>query len=148
MKKIFITGKFNVLHPGHIRLFRFAKEQASHLSVGVIPDNQCSGKFVPQELRLEGLKNISIIDECFILESTIEEYIQKYKPDFVVKGIEHETTVNPEKEFVESYGGKLLFCSSELIYSSNNEYFQNPHAWVQRSKWILKNNLKLATRLL
>jgi len=26
LKTVFVSGSFNVLHPGHLRLFRFAKE--------------------------------------------------------------------------------------------------------------------------
>jgi cytidyltransferase-like protein len=34
----FISGKFNVLHPGHLRLFRFAREVSDRLLVGVYGD--------------------------------------------------------------------------------------------------------------
>ena len=30
-KKVFITGNFNILHPGHIRLFKFAKSLGQKL---------------------------------------------------------------------------------------------------------------------
>ncbi|SVC50440.1 uncharacterized protein METZ01_LOCUS303294, partial [marine metagenome] len=30
----FVSGKFNVIHPGHIRLFRFAREISDYLVVG------------------------------------------------------------------------------------------------------------------
>jgi len=36
----------------------------------------------------------------------------------VVKGKEHETQYNPEQLVVESYGGKLLFSSGEVLFSS------------------------------
>ena len=38
MKKVFVSGHFNVLHPGHLRLFRFAKECGDILIVGVESD--------------------------------------------------------------------------------------------------------------
>ena len=37
-KKIMVTGNFNVLHPGHIRLLKFAKTFGGKLSVGVFSD--------------------------------------------------------------------------------------------------------------
>ena len=30
---VFVSGHFNVLHPGHLRLLRFAKESGDHLIV-------------------------------------------------------------------------------------------------------------------
>ena len=33
-KKVMVTGNFNVLHPGHIRLLKFAKTFGGKLSVG------------------------------------------------------------------------------------------------------------------
>ena len=36
MKKIvFVSGHFNVLHPGHLRFLKFAKECGDYLIVGV-----------------------------------------------------------------------------------------------------------------
>jgi bifunctional ADP-heptose synthase (sugar kinase/adenylyltransferase) len=34
----FVSGNFNVVHPGHLRLLRFAAEQADILVVGINPD--------------------------------------------------------------------------------------------------------------
>ncbi len=34
----FVSGNFNVVHPGHVRLLSFAKEAGSCLVVGVNPD--------------------------------------------------------------------------------------------------------------
>ena len=35
---VFASGHFNVLHPGHLRLLRFAKEIGGHLVVAVESD--------------------------------------------------------------------------------------------------------------
>ena len=39
-KKIMVTGNFNVLHPGHIRLLKFAKTFGGKLSVGAYFSDQ------------------------------------------------------------------------------------------------------------
>ena len=39
MKKVFVSGHFNILHPGHLRLLRFAKEQGGKLIVGLESDS-------------------------------------------------------------------------------------------------------------
>lgn len=115
--KVFVSGDFNILHPGHLRLLKFAKESGDHLIVGVNCDS-VSNKGVSQEIRLESIKATSYVDEAFILEIPAVEYIKKYRPDIVVKGKEHELKENPEKEILKSYGGKLLFSSGEIGFSS------------------------------
>ena len=37
-KTVFVAGNFNVLHPGHLRLLRFASECGEKLIVGVFSD--------------------------------------------------------------------------------------------------------------
>jgi cytidyltransferase-like protein len=44
---------FNVLHPGHLRLLRFAKECGNRLVVGVLSDRVAAhAAHVPEQLRL------------------------------------------------------------------------------------------------
>jgi len=118
-KTIFISGNFNILHPGHLRLLRFASELGDKLIVGVTSDKQGGDKvLVPEDLRLEGLKANVWVDEAFVMDKHVTETISKIKPDIVVKGKEHEHTENPELEVVKSYGGKLIFSSGEVIFSS------------------------------
>ena len=38
-KICFVSGNFNVLHPGHVRLLKFASELGECLVVGVNPDH-------------------------------------------------------------------------------------------------------------
>ena len=61
MKKVFVSGIFNVFHPGHVRLLRFAKNFGDKLIVGLLSDKMAGvGAFVPAELRMENLKNNSL----------------------------------------------------------------------------------------
>ncbi|MBI3563094.1 MAG: adenylyltransferase/cytidyltransferase family protein [Gammaproteobacteria bacterium] len=114
---VFVWGNFNVVHPGHLRLLNFAAECGDFLVVGVTNDGQ-PGTLVPAKLRLEGIRAISIVDYSFLLQVPPESFIANLKPDIVVKGKEHEQRSNPEQPIVESYGGKLLFSSGEVRFSS------------------------------
>ena len=59
-KKIaFVSGNFNVIHPGHFRLLNFAAECADFLIVGVNDDDQNQAILVPFDLRLESVRGIS-----------------------------------------------------------------------------------------
>ncbi|MGZ0080392.1 PfkB family carbohydrate kinase [Methylomonas sp. YC3] len=116
-KIVFVSGNFNVVHPGHLRLLNFAAECGDVLVVGVARDNTI-GALVPENLRLEGVQAIGVVNFAVLLPCSVEEFISLLKPDMVVKGKEHEEHFNPELAAVESYGGKLLFTAGEARFSS------------------------------
>jgi rfaE bifunctional protein kinase chain/domain len=113
----FVSGNFNIVHPGHLRLLKLAAETADVLVVGVNPDST-AGVSMPAVMRLEGVKALSIVDHAFLLESRVTDVISSLRPDFVVKGKEFEGAYNPEAAVVESYGGKLIFSSGDVQFAS------------------------------
>ncbi len=115
----FVSGNFNVLHPGHLRLLKFAAESGDVLVVGVNPDDT-AGVTVPADMRLEGLQLITIVDHAFILDEPPHAFIAILRPEIVVKGKEYESRVNSEQAVVDAYGGKLLFSSGEVRFASIN----------------------------
>ena len=118
-KTVFVAGVFNVLHPGHLRLFRFARELGERLVVGVHSDSLVGVEpHVPQELRLEVVRANSYVDEVLLIDRSVESAVEQLRPDFVVKGKEHENLPNPELEVLRKYGGKLVFSSGEAVFSS------------------------------
>jgi rfaE bifunctional protein kinase chain/domain len=114
---VFVSGNFNVLHPGHLRLLNFAASCGDFLVIGVTQDSN-PGIFISQELRLEAIKSVGIVNEAFILTEPVEEFLSYFKPHIVVKGKEYEFKFNSEQAVVDSYGGKLLFSSGEVLFSS------------------------------
>ncbi|MGE3302320.1 MAG: PfkB family carbohydrate kinase [Hyphomonadaceae bacterium] len=130
----FVSGNFNIIHPGHLRLLRFATENADVLVVGVTPDGT-RGVTVPEALRAEALKSIAFIDHVVLLREPAESFIAKLQPDIVVKGKEFEDRANPEQRVVDDYGGKLLFGSGEVSFSSINllqrEYFETDYSSIR-----------------
>lgn len=122
MKKnstVLVCGNFNVLHPGHLRLLRFAKEQGENLTVGVYSDRLAGASaYVSEQLRLEGIRSNNLVTDSFIIDETASQAIKRLRPDIVVKGKEHENSDNPEISELNQYGGKLVFSSGETIFSS------------------------------
>lgn len=118
-RTVFVSGNFNVLHPGHLRLLRFARDCGDRLVVGVQSD-RIAGKaaHVPEQLRLEGVQSNSWVDEAFLIDEPVTDFVGRLRPDIVVKGKEHESQFNPELEALERYGGRLLFSSGETAFSS------------------------------
>lgn len=113
----FVSGNFNVVHPGHLRLLKFAVEQADVLVVGVNPD-ETPGVTLAQELRVDNVRSISFVHHVVRLEGSASDFIGRLKPAIVVKGKEFEDRINPEQQAVDTYGGRLIFSSGELRFAS------------------------------
>jgi len=144
MKKVLVIGEFNVLHPGHVRLLRFASECGDHLIVAVQSDKVSPQSIhVNEQLRLESVASNSYVDESFVTNETPEELVRRLRPDILVKGREHENRSNPEELILSEYGGELLFDSGEVSFSSidllekefsfSEKYdFKLPHNYMER----------------
>ena len=118
-RTVFVSGNFNVLHPGHLRLLRYARDCGEKLVVGVHSDRVAGNDaHVPEHLRLEGVQSNSWVDEAFVMDAPVTEVIARLRPNVVVKGKEHESRFNPELAALEMYGGRLLFSSGETMFSS------------------------------
>lgn len=145
---VFVSGNFNIVHPGHLRLLRFAAECGDFLVVGVY-DKDSVGAMLPEELRLEGIRSISLVDFAFILRDTPQEFISALQPAIVVKGKEHESKENPEQQAVDSYGGKLLFSSGDITFSSldllKREFREyNPSTIIKPRDFLQRHSVTLA----
>ena len=118
-RTVFVSGNFNVLHPGHVRLLRFARECGERLIVAVYSDRIAgNGAHVPELLRLEGVQSNSWVDEAFVIDEPVAVVIGRLRPNIVVKGKEYDLRFNPELAVLEQYGGRLLFSSGETVFSS------------------------------
>ena len=114
MKTVFVSGSFNVVHPGHLRLLRFAKECGDRLIVGVLSDRVAgAAAHVPEQLRLEGVQSNSWVGEAFLINEPVVDTVRRLRPSVVVKGKEHEGKRNSEEDALAEYGGQLIFSSGE-----------------------------------
>lgn len=114
--KVLVYGRFNVLHAGHLRLLSFAKSCGSALLVCIIGSESCLNH--PAKASSETIKtlnNLGFIDQVMTHIGTIDDLIDKVRPEIVVKGFEHQFQANPERDIIERNGGRLIFCSGETI---------------------------------
>lgn len=148
-KKIaFVSGNFNAVHPGHIRILQFAADTADFLVVGVNPDT-ASGVNVAMDARLQGIRSISIVNYAAALATPADEFIRLLKPDLVVKGKEYANKFNAEQTAVDSYGGQLLFSSGEMRFSLSNilqrDYSEANFAVIRKShEYPLRHDFEIA----
>lgn len=144
---VFVSGNFNIIHPGHLRLLNFARSCGDALLVGLFVDGSL-GTMVKFEDRKAGLLALEVVDEVISLEpDNLLECISSLKPQTVVKGKEHEGLSNLEQEAVLNYGGHLLFSSGEQSFSSRDLIrleLANPSNFHSRAPttFIGKHNLQ------
>lgn len=128
-KVVFTNGCFDLLHRGHIHLFREAKKWGDTLVVAVNDDSSikkikgASRPIFPLEERLEVLEAIGEIDYLTSFsEETPRKIIAALLPDVLVKGGDWEPDEVVGKEEVEGSGGEVRIIpylegssSSEII---------------------------------
>lgn len=126
-KIVFVSGRFNVLHPGHVRLLKFAKDCGDYLIVAVKSDMLCGDEgVIPQEARLEALKLNKLVDEVQLWNEPIQDLIGRLRPDVVVKGWEFRGRENIEQNALDVYGGELILCSGDPWTTREPGFSQNP----------------------
>lgn len=143
MKISFISGKFNAIHIGHLRLFKFAKENSDKLIIGLLPDKLNQSKFtVGQSLRMEALKSIKLIDEIIMIKKNVNEEIQKILPDLIIKGAEFANLKNTEEAVAKQIGAKILFGSGEAYDMSSHLLKETSTKKLDLNLNPLKNYIK------
>lgn len=116
---VFVSGLFNVLHPGHLRFLDFAKRQGDLLIVGIIRQTNFQKSSLSDEERLKNIKAIVCVDDVFIVDD-LEKTLLKLKPDIIVKGWEFRDQYNIESGIVASFGGKMIFSPNDISTSLSN----------------------------
>jgi D-beta-D-heptose 7-phosphate kinase/D-beta-D-heptose 1-phosphate adenosyltransferase len=133
-KIVFTNGCFDILHKGHIKLFKKAKSLGDVLIVAINSDDSVKEIKGPKrpvtsaENRAFVLSAISYIDFVTIFyESTPARAIVKLNPDIIVKGRDWKKEEIVGKDFVESKGGKIYTiplvkksAKSKIVYSTSN----------------------------
>ena len=122
-------GVFDIVHPGHVRYLQFARQQGDVLIVSLAGDEVSAGgddpAVMPQALRSENLAALMFVDYvCLTSSSSAQPALARIKPDVYVKGREYERSTDrmflAEKATVESYGGRIIFSSGEIVFSSSD----------------------------
>ena len=100
MKRVWVNGTFDVLHPGHIKLLEFAKSQGTYLAVGLdtderITQNKGEGRPIHTlEHRVFAISSIKYVDEVFTFgtDDELRDLMSAYKPDIHVIGSDYVNT--------------------------------------------------------
>ena len=120
-------GCFDIVHPGHIHHLQFARSLGDILVVSVSADPHVNKGFdrplIPEDLRASSLAALECVDVVHVNEhATAVELLETLRPDVYVKGREYEQNHDPrflkERDTVVAHGGRVVFSSGEVVYSS------------------------------
>jgi rfaE bifunctional protein nucleotidyltransferase chain/domain len=105
---VFTNGCFDLLHPGHVKILREAKNKGNILVVGLNSDSsikRLKGEMRPilnEKARVALLSAISYVDYIVIFnEDTPHKLIKSLKPDILVKGEDWKVNKIVGRKFVQ-----------------------------------------------
>ena len=122
MKKVFTNGCFDILHRGHLELFKYAKSLGDILIVGVDSDAKIKldkGKNRPcnkLEDRIKILESLRYVDKVYSFNNTfgLEMLVKETSPDIMVIGSDWRG----KKVIGEQYAKELRFFERIDGYST------------------------------
>jgi D-beta-D-heptose 7-phosphate kinase/D-beta-D-heptose 1-phosphate adenosyltransferase len=131
MSVAFVNGCFDVLHIGHIELFRYAKAQAEKVFVAIDSDARVRSMkgekrpFNNQHDRKMMLETIKFIDKVFIFDTEDEliSLIKTLNPDIMVVGSDWKN----KKVVGSEYAKELQFFQRIDKYSTTKILQSSPH---------------------
>ncbi|NUO08765.1 MAG: D-glycero-beta-D-manno-heptose 1-phosphate adenylyltransferase [Candidatus Brocadia sp.] len=116
-KIVFTNGCFDILHVGHVEYLKFARKQGDLLVVGLNTDRSVKSQkgssrpFVSEAERAKMLAALEDVTYVVLFdELTPLNLIKAVKPDILVKGEDWRNAGAVGGEFVESYGGRVVFA--------------------------------------
>jgi len=114
---VFTNGCFDILHIGHIEYLKFSRQHGDILVIGLNTDRSVREQkgeqrpFVSEDERarlISALEDVSYV--ILFDELTPDKLIKRLKPDVLVKGEDWKEKGVVGREFVESYGGKVILA--------------------------------------
>lgn len=113
----FTNGCFDILHPGHLSVLRFAASACDRLIVGLNADDsvrRLKGPDRPvndQETRAVMLASLEMVDRVVVFEEdTPEALIEAIRPQVMIKGADYKAEDLPGAAFMRETGGEILLA--------------------------------------
>jgi rfaE bifunctional protein nucleotidyltransferase chain/domain len=123
----FANGCFDLLHIGHVRYLQGAAAEADRLIVAVNDDAPvCALKgpgrpILPAADRAElvgGLRGVHYV--VIFDDPTVERLLLLVKPDVHCKGTDYTLDSVPERDVVQSYGGRTAIVGDPKVHATRD----------------------------
>ncbi len=123
---ILANGNFDLLHVGHVRYLRGAKELGGKLVVAINSDESVQtlkgeGRPVmPAEERAEIVAALTDVDAVVIFpELDVRALIREIRPDIQAKGTDYTEDTVPERDTVAEHGGRVAIVGDAKDHSTS-----------------------------
>ena len=124
-KVVLTNGCFDLLHVGHVRYLRAAKELGGKLLVAVNSDASVrtlkgNGRpRVPDHERAEVLAALTDVDAVVVFDAPdVRELIRLIRPDIHAKGTDYTAENVPERDVVIACGGQVAIVGDPKDHST------------------------------
>lgn len=117
MKKIFVSGCYDIIHAGHIQFFTEARALGDHLTVcfasdQVLWNHKERRSSLPQEHKLALLRNLTVVDDAVIGENDthgldFQDHFRRICPDILAVTDDDKYT-DIKKALCEEVGAKYV----------------------------------------
>ncbi len=123
---VLANGNFDLLHVGHVRYLRGAKELGGKLVVAINSDESVRAlkgegrPVMPAEERAEIVAALADVDAVVIFdELDVRALIGEIRPDIQAKGTDYTVDSVPERDAVAEYGGRVAIVGDAKDHSTS-----------------------------
>jgi len=123
---VLANGNFDLLHVGHVRYLRGAKELGGKLVVAVNSDESVRAlkgegrPIMPEEERAEIVAALADVDAVVVFpELDVRGLIREIRPDIQAKGTDYTADSVPERDAVAEYGGRVAIVGDPKDQSTS-----------------------------
>lgn len=123
---VLANGNFDLLHVGHVRYLRGAKELGGKLIVAINSDESVRAlkgegrPVMPAEERAEIVAALADVDAVVIFsELDVRSLIREIRPDIQAKGTDYTVDSVPERDAVAEYGGRVAIVGDPKDHSTS-----------------------------
>jgi len=123
---VLANGNFDLLHVGHVRYLRGAKELGGKLVVAINSDESVRAlkgegrPMMPAAERAEIVAALADVDAVVIFdELDVRALIGEIRPDIQAKGTDYTVDSVPERDVVAKYGGRVAIVGDAKDHSTS-----------------------------
>jgi D-glycero-beta-D-manno-heptose 1-phosphate adenylyltransferase len=124
---VFGNGCFDIVHVGHVRYLKGARELGDVLIVAVNDDSSVTGLgkrkevVTPANERAEIISALDCVDYVILFgDATVENLLKTLKPHIHAKGTDYTEDNVPERDIVLSYGGRVAIVGDPKDHSTRD----------------------------
>ncbi|MFY9682089.1 MAG: adenylyltransferase/cytidyltransferase family protein [Candidatus Sulfotelmatobacter sp.] len=123
---VLANGNFDLLHVGHVRYLRGAKELGGKLVVAINSDESVRAlkgegrPIMPEEERAEIVAALADVDAVVVFpDLDVRALIREIRPDIQAKGTDYTADSVPERDAVGEYGGRVAIVGDAKDHSTS-----------------------------